>query len=85
MRGARRDRRMVASSLSSLLTTEGVGERRVSLDPVSPKRGLSGEAATGLDLVESRRIERRSRANTGLGKDDWGDKASAGLSVLSST
>ena len=85
MRGARRDRRMVASSLSSLLATEGVGERRVSRDPVSAKRGVSGEAATGLDLVESRRIERRSRANAGLGKDDWGDKASAGISVLSST
>jgi len=85
MRGARRDRRMVASSLSSLLATEGVGERRVSRDPGLAKRGLSGEAATGLDLVESRRIERWSRANAGLGKDDRGDKASAGLSVLSST
>jgi hypothetical protein len=69
---------MVASSLSSLAVEEGTGDKRELSDPVVAKRGLSGEMGTGLDLVDSRRMERRSRANTGRGRDDLGIGITAG-------
>ena len=67
--GARRDRRIVASSLSSSAKEDGVGDKREVSDPVMARSGLSGEIEAGADLVDSRRIESRSRASIGLGSE----------------
>ena len=80
--GARRERRMVASSLSSSGIEEGAGDSREVSDPVMARSGLSGEIGTGADLVDSRRIESRSRASIGRGSEVLRDGGGVGMLFL---
>jgi len=73
---------MVASSLSSSGIEEGAGDSREVSDPVMAKSGLSGEIGTGADLVDSRRIESRSRASIGLGSEVLRDGGGVGMLFL---
>jgi hypothetical protein len=82
MSGARRERRMVASSLSSSAMEDGVGDKREVSDPVIASNGLSCSMGIGVDLVDSRRIDRRSRASIGLGKEVLREGEGVGILVL---
>jgi hypothetical protein len=69
MSGARRERRIVASSRFSSAIEEGAGDKREVSDPVIASKRLSCSIVTGVDLVDSRRIESRSRASMGRGRE----------------
>ena len=73
---------MVASSLSSSAIEDGVGDKREVSEPVMARSGLSGEIGTGADLVDSRRIESRSRASIGLGSEVLRDGGGVGMLFL---
>jgi len=73
---------MVASSLSSSGIEEGAGDRRDVSDPVMNNSGLSEEIGTGVDLVDSRRIESRSRSSIGLGSEVLRDGGGVGMLFL---
>jgi hypothetical protein len=82
MSGARRERRMVASSRSSSAIEDGAGDKREVSDPVIANKGLSCSMATGVDLVDSRRIDRRSRASIGRGREVLREGEGVGILVL---
>lgn len=82
MSGARRERRIVASSRSSSAMEEGAGDKREVSDPVIVSKGLSCSMVTGVDLVDSRRIENRSRASMGRGREVLREGEGVGMFFL---
>jgi hypothetical protein len=82
MSGARRERRIVASSRSSSAIEEGAGDKREVSDPVIASKGLSCSIATGVDLVDSRRIDKRSRARMGRGREVLREGEGVGMLFL---
>ena len=73
---------MVASSLSSSAIEDGAGDIRDVSDPVIANKGLSCSMATGVDLVDSRRIDRRSRARMGRGREVLREGEGVGMLFL---
>lgn len=82
MSGARRERRIVASSRSSSAIEDGAGDKREVSDPVIANKGLSCSMGIGVDLVDSRRIERRSRARMGRGREVLREGEGVGMLFL---
>jgi hypothetical protein len=82
MSGARRERRMVASSLSSSAIEDGAGDKREVSDPVIANKGLSCSMGIGVDLVDSRRIESRILASIGRGKEVLREGEGVGMLFL---
>ena len=70
---------MVASSLSSSAIEDGAGDKREVSDPVIANKGLSCSMGIGVDLVDSRRIDRRSRARMGRGREVLRDGEGVGI------
>jgi hypothetical protein len=73
---------MVASSLSSSAIEDGAGDRREVSDPVIASKGLSCSMGIGVDLVDSRRIDRRSRASIGRGSEVLREGEGVGILFL---
>ena len=82
MSGASRERRIVASSRSSSAIEDGAGDRREVSDPVIANKGLSCSMGIGVDLVDSRRIDRRSRARMGRGREVLREGEGVGMLFL---
>jgi hypothetical protein len=73
---------MVASSRSSSAIEDGAGDRREVSDPVIASKGLSCSMGTGVDLVDSRQIDRRSRARMGRGSEVLREGEGVGMLFL---